>query len=157
MDFDTGLTDPNKMIELWELSQEATNAHESHILYNAIRTPDGTVLCSRYRHDYRVYEDKNGLEYMIDGGLDYLRRNVNKEAPYEELSVTTDATFELQRTSFAWGSFGKTGEEKLHYIPLCEMTNEHINAILDNGYGAKWVRDLFELELKYRNIKNIND
>lgn len=36
--------------------------------YPAFRFPDGTILCSRYRHDYVTHD---GL--MLDGGLAYLR------------------------------------------------------------------------------------
>ena len=61
----------------------------STLVYNAIRTPDGTVLESRHRHDHVEYIDKNGKEYMVDGGLEYIRRNVHEDAPYEELSVYT--------------------------------------------------------------------
>ena len=39
----------------------------SRLIYNAIRTPDGTVLESRHKHDYQEYQDANGLEYMVDG------------------------------------------------------------------------------------------
>jgi len=39
-----------------------------NLIANALRTPDGTVLESKSRHDYKEYIDANGKTYMIDGG-----------------------------------------------------------------------------------------
>ena len=47
------------------------------ILSNRMRTPDGTVLESKHRHDYVAYLDANGKEYMLDGGLAYVRSSAN--------------------------------------------------------------------------------
>ena len=43
------------------------------IIYNAIRTPDGTVIESKHRWDYQAHTDANGQLYAVDGGNDYLR------------------------------------------------------------------------------------
>jgi hypothetical protein len=43
------------------------------ILSNRMRTPDGTILESKHRHDYVTHLDANGNEYMLDGGLAYVR------------------------------------------------------------------------------------
>lgn len=69
---------------------------ERHLIYNAVRTPDGTILESRHVHDYATHLDANGDEYMVDGGFDYLRRSVNK-VPAEDLSLYSDEKHEVIR------------------------------------------------------------
>lgn len=121
------------------------------IISNKIRTPDGTILESFHRHDYKTYVDKNGLEYMVDGGLDYLRRNVHDQAPYEELSVSADCPFETFREEMKWGTRGKDGKQPLKYVPLKKLTVEHIQAILDTQTQIlPWLRNAFQQELRYR-------
>lgn len=120
------------------------------IVANRIRTPDGTILQSFHRHDYKTHVDKNGHEYMVDGGNDYLRRNVAIE-PYEDLSVTLRNSFEEIREAFHWGTRGRDGKEKLTWKALKDLDENHIEAILDTQHHiADWTRHLFNLELKYR-------
>jgi len=119
------------------------------LLRNAIRTPDGTILESTHVHDYRTYTDANGQTYMVDGGLEYLRRNICEE-PYEELSVYIDEDHEINREYFQWTSYGKGGDEPAKTQFLKDMDTDHIQAILDNGFGGSYSRELFEEELKYR-------
>lgn len=99
------------------------------LIYNAIRTPDGTVLVSYHRHDYKSYRDKNGEEYVIDGGLDYIRTSVNKE-PAESLAVYDDAPFEEVREVIHRGGRGKNGDEPLKYVKLSEVDDEWLDAII---------------------------
>jgi len=102
----------------------------TNIIRNAIITPDGTVLESRHRHDFRSHTDTiSGEIYMVDGGLDYLRRSVNK-VPAKDSSVTLETDHETARNLVTWGTYGKSGREKLHYILVKDMTEEHIQAIL---------------------------
>ena len=127
---------------------------EARIVSNRIRTPDGTILESRHRHDYVTYVDANGKEYMVDGGLEYLRRNVHDDAPYEELSVYDDAPYALVREVFKWGTRGKDGKQPLTYVPLKDLTNEHIEAILDTQtHISERIRKLFIGELTFRGVK----
>ena len=111
------------------------------IILNRIQTPDGTILTSYSVHDYKTHIDKNGLEYMVDGGNEYLRRNEHKNHPYKESSVYSNSSFKIIRQSFFRGTRGKKSNEPLHYIPLCEMSNEHIintiNYILFYRYNIK--------------------
>lgn len=102
------------------------------LIYNAIRTPDGTVLESRHRHDFKEYMDMNGLEYMVDGGLEYKRRYLTPLAPYEELSVCLEDGHEAVREAAKWGTWGVNGDQPLSYVILKDMSTEHIQACLDN-------------------------
>jgi hypothetical protein len=127
---------------------------EARIVANRIRTPDGTILESRHRHDYVTYVDKNGKEYMVDGGLEYLRRFVHDDAPYEELSVYDDAPHAEIREAFKWGTRGKGGKQPLKFVPLKDLTTEHIDAILETQiHISERIRKLFIDELNFRNSK----
>jgi len=120
----------------------------SHIVANQIRTPKGHVLRSHYRHDYVTYIE-DGIEYMVDGGADYLRRSV---APHEEISVTTDDPFDVIREHLEWGTYGKNGRGPFKWVVLADMSSAHIQAVLDTQPQVpEWRRDLMKKELEHRN------
>ena len=75
-----------------------SDATEPRIVLNAIETPDGTVLVSRHRHDYREHTDANGSTYAVDGGSDYLKRSGPRN--YAELSIYLEGGV-LRRTAAA--------------------------------------------------------
>ena len=120
------------------------------ILLNRIRTPDGTVLTSRHRHDYVSYKDANGLTYMVDGGTGYCRRNVHDGHPYEELSVSTDDDHDTIRNNFEWGTYGKSGNEPLQWKLLKDLTDNHIRNIVSNCSNVDKYSNIFTDELEYR-------
>lgn len=122
---------------------------------NRIRTPDGTILESMNRHDYVTYIDANGKEYMVDGGLDYLRRNVHDDAPYDELSLVSTDEHSVIREVFKWGTRGLDGKQKLKYVILKDMSWDHIEAILETQVHVRdHIRQLFMNELDYRGKNN---
>ena len=124
---------------------------DRQILVNCIQTPDGTKLYSRHRHDYVTYIDKNDKEYMVDGGLDYLRRNIHDDAPFTELSLYEDGAFDILRNEFAWGTRGKDGRQPLTYKVLSSLEDDHIQAILDTQHHIPmFIKNLFELEQQWR-------
>ena len=116
------------------------------IVYNAIQTPDGTVIESRHRHDFVCHEDKNGKRYCVDGGMDYLRR-VGDSMDHKDISVLFSAPIEEIREVFAWGTYGKDGYQPLTRLLLKNMVVEHMEAIIDDGYPAGV---LMQRELQYR-------
>lgn len=126
----------------------------SIIIRNAIICPDGTYLRSCDRHEYKSHEDTlTGETYIVDGGNDYLRRSINK-IPAEDLTVYSDAPFELIRMAFVWKSYGKNYEHLPDgiYIALCDMTTDHIRAILSTQQRIKgtYVEKIFKKELVWR-------
>ena len=127
---------------------------EQQIISNKIRTPDGTILRSRRRYDYQTHKDKNGFKYVVDGGLDYLRRNYNEQDPYEELSVYSDAPHEILREECEWGSYGKDGDMKLHYIKVADMDAEHLRAVVSMKNVNVEYRCIMIRELEDRDGKN---
>jgi hypothetical protein len=124
------------------------------IIANAIMCPDGTYLRSYHRHDYKEHLDKfTGEVYIVDGGYDYLRRSINT-TPATSMDVYLSDPFKAIREAFVWKSYGKNGEHIPHgiYISLQDMTDEHLNAILDTQTQIKgnYVEDLIKQELAYR-------
>lgn len=122
---------------------------QSRILLNRIQTPDGTILTSYNRHDYVEYKDTLTKEVlMVDGGTDYLRRNVGT---YEELSVYDDGTHITRRSAVHWGTRGKDGKQPLVYKPIKDLDLDHIEAILKTQHQiSDFYKNVFKEELKYR-------
>jgi hypothetical protein len=117
---------------------------------NALCTPDGTVLRSRHRHDYVTHKDANGNEYMLDGGIDYVRCSANGDE--EMLVVTLAEPHEEVREACDWGTYGINGDQPLSYITLCDMTTDHIGAVLKNVSSINpAIKIAMERELVYRN------
>ena len=133
---------------------------DKQIILNQIKTPDGTILKSMHRHDYVTYTDKNGLVYMVDGGNEYLRRNVNEEAPHEELTIYADAPFEIIRENFHRGGRGKDGTEPLTWVPMSKMSDEWLLACITYnkklGLDESTANDIYKKELKYRQAQGIS-
>lgn len=106
------------------------------IVLNAIQTPDGTILHSKNLYDYKTHKDKNGKEYMVDGGMSYLRRNAHND--YKELSkYYTDLTHEEVIDILEWGNaYDKDMKRlpKVNFIKIKDMTTDHIQAILDGNF-----------------------
>ena len=120
------------------------------ILSSRMRTPDGTILESKHRHDYVTHTDANGKEYMLDGGFDYVRCSANGDE--EMLTVTSDDSHEVIREAVKWGTYGKDGDEPLKYVTISGLNPYHLRAILDT---QKWnmrpaLYKVMQDEVKYR-------
>lgn len=131
---------------------------DRRLILSRIQTPDGTILTSYHRHDYVTHLDKNGEEYMLDGGNDYQRRSVNK-IPATDTSVYSDAPFEKIREAFCRGGRGKDGLQPLTWVPMSKMSNSWLAACIiynnERGLGDSLANKLYRQELDYRKENNI--
>ena len=129
---------------------------QEHMLASRIITPDGTMLQSFHRHDYKTYKDENGNTYMLDGGLDYKRTNYHAGAPYTDASVYTNDPHDEIRRAFFWGHKGKDGSQPVTFKPLYALTNSHIEAILETQtHISEFIRQVFANEIQYRLDNNL--
>jgi hypothetical protein len=124
---------------------------DHHIVANQMKLPSGKIIRSHDRHDYvSVVED--GVTYMVDGGDAYLRRSLTGL----DCSVYSDDPFDLVREYLAWGTYGKDGKQPFKRVMLSEMTNAHIEAVLETQAQVPvWRRALMIEELSYRKAEGI--
>lgn len=124
-----------------------------NLILNAIRTPDGTVLVSKHRHDYRTHLDANGKTYMIDGGLNYLRCSAH--ADQVSLALYDDEPHEVQSAILTWGTFGLRGDQPLKDVPVNQMETSHIKAVLRECHPTRVLKNCMIKELEFRNDTTI--
>lgn len=130
-----------------------------YCIYNAIRTPDGTLLWCTHGHDYKSHTDTVTGENYINDSIGLVVRRSKNKVEAEDLSVWVDynnpeLTPEVRSVPF-WKSYGKNGE----YYPdgvvlsLQDMETDHIRAILETQHHIKGgvIEKLFILELIERN------
>ncbi len=125
---------------------------QRQLIYSAWRTPDGTILHTRHRHDYQEHFDAVSKEwYILDGGLDYIRCSVN-QVPAEDLTLYSDDPHEKIREVFIWKSYGKNfSQPEGVYTLLKDLTDDHLIAILETQtHLPDFILEMFKDEVKYR-------
>ena len=117
-----------------------------------VKTPDGTILWSRFTHDYVEYHDQvSDEDYMLDGGKSYRRSFVNN-VPATDMSVNSDAPWEIQREVILRGTFDSEGRRV--WVPISKLSDLHIkNLVFDSGLR---MNTPYYKELSYREKHNIN-
>jgi len=102
------------------------------IVYNALQTPDGTIIESTHRHDYVKYKDKNGKTYVIDGGLDYVR--CSSHGDEKLLTKYADQPHEQIRDYAFRTGYGKPGTPDYGTYRLTrikDMDDDHLEGAID--------------------------
>lgn len=125
------------------------------LLYNAIKCPDGTLLVSRRRHDFKMHVQEDGREYFVDGGLAYQRIG-HSDNGYINLCVYSDESHEKIREYFEWIRHFDKDMNKLpepEIIKLKDIQDDHLIKLVEwtkDGY-SKEIHKVFVDEVKYRN------
>lgn len=120
----------------------------NRLLANRWQTPDGTILWSKHRHSYVYHTDKNGRNYFVDGGNEYIRCTKGMKS----LCIYSDGTFELEREWVLWGKNYDKDMNRLpqtEWIPIKDLDTEHIYKILELNIPHAY-RRLMEEEIIYR-------
>ena len=120
---------------------------KDELILNGLETPDGARIFSRSVHDYVCHEDENGETYCIDGGLTYVRTVFAKDAPKAKplwVKLGDNPPEELVKIG-KWGTRGKSGVEKIKFIPISELDDFHLIAILETQKNIlpaiKWLME----------------
>lgn len=121
-------------------------------------------LFSFYRHDYRTWEDEDGMHYMIDGGFEdyyrYSHPDMNKEIKDFIKENTIENLIEDIRTQFTWGrNYTKEGKllDKTEWLLLKDISDDHLEGLLEYWKEKKdgFQYNFFKEEQKYRKLNNI--
>jgi hypothetical protein len=96
---------------------------------------------------------------MVDGGDAYLRRAVNEDAPYTELTIYEDDSFEIIRENFYRGGRGLDGRQPLTWVALNKMSDSWVKACITYneglGMGDSFANKMYAKELEYRKSNGI--
>ena len=131
-----------------------TNENGARLLAHRWQTPDGVVLWSKHRHDFKGHTMEDGTFLAVDGGDQYIR--LTNPQKLTDMCVYEDSEHVEKREVVSWGSYGKNGDEELHYILLKDMTTEHIEAVIRTQPQIRsWLFDTMCDELQYRRENNL--
>jgi hypothetical protein len=86
---------------------------------------------------------------MVDGGTAYLRYGAKHMRNIKLFAIYADDEYEVVRKYATRGSRGVDGKQPLTWIPLKDMDDDYLEAVLDYG-GADWHLELIRKEIKYR-------
>lgn len=154
---DRGLAMTVEVLKQGMEMKEAKEKEEPELLVNSIKTPDGTILTSRHRHDYVCHDDSvTGTRYCIDGGLDY--RRIIAGGGYQDLSVYSDDPFEKIRESLVRVHRGKNLDQPMKYVVLKYMSDAWLDALIiwieDNQPNNRYKKYYLQ-EIEYRKVNGI--
>ena len=120
------------------------------LLLNRWKSNDGTVLISRFQHDFVSHFDTvDQTTVFIDGGLEPCVR-VSGDLENMCLYDTDEDHMEL-RELYSWTSYGIDGRQPPKTQVMKDLTTDHIENILKTQiHLQEHVLSMFRRELTYR-------
>lgn len=114
------------------------------------------LITSYYGHDY-VSCSCGAIS--VDGGNNYTKR-AGDISSYKELSIYSDAPFEVIRKNFHRGGRGKDGKQPLKWVAMYDMSNSWLEACItyneERGNADSFANKMYRKELEYRKQNNIS-
>lgn len=118
------------------------------LVYNAVTCTECKELLVSYSlHDYKTCSCPNGA--FVDGGFYYSRYGAKDMDKLIHVTYYNDDPFDVVRCYATRGSRGKDGKQPLTWIPLKDMDDDYLEAVLEYG-GAEWHLELIRKEIEYR-------
>ena len=110
---------------------------------------------SLFRHDFKMCSC--GKTFVDGGVLGYYTRVGGDN--FKDTSVCCNRdNIACIREYVTWGTYGKSGKEKLKRVLIKDLTTEHIEAILGTQLGLSEVlKSIFNMELEYRAKKSTQE
>lgn len=107
---------------------------QPQIIQNAVYVPSQrTYYVSAHVHDFIPFS-VGDEEHFIDGGTDYFRSTLLDSAKADKLVVdyclTSANTLDEIRQKLLWGTYGKDGRQPLAWLPISELSVEHLGALI---------------------------
>jgi len=121
---------------------------EPKLIANIWRTPSGTILQSKHKHDF--VQDEHGN--FLDGGTEgYIRMGGADLVHWDNLCVYSNDLHEDKRKAFYWGSKGKDGKQPTEWLLLKDMETSHLEAIIETQkHIPEHIKDMFIDEIEFR-------
>jgi hypothetical protein len=137
------------VVALMDAALEEKKA-KGRLVYRALLLPDGNLLPSMHRHDYRTAYIDDEM-FMIDGGLDYFRSTFNFNTKVVEIHENDDIL--VVREVVGRSGKGKDGGGVFRACMLKDMSDEWVEASI--AFAPEYA-NIYSAELSFRKLAGIS-
>lgn len=131
------------------------------ILFSAIETPDGTLLETTSRHDFKSHTDNlTGKVYSVDGGNEYQKISGDLK-DLTSYIVRSNDPISIIRSITGRAGNGADGEGEYRVCLLKDMSDEWLSSSIEyvkeaQSEGYDIYADIYQRELDYRSANDLH-